>query len=291
MNDPKPWEGEIGTLLTRTLGADRPRPDLASWRRRYFDAGSATAVRATDQSPEGPVRERVSYAAWLTDRPIAQAAVILVLVGLAAYGAYRLAGDALAASKVPGSTARPVEIAGAAGDALPAVVDTRGVVWSMPEGNDQGSVFTAGNCIPVGRTVCTCPYGALYARYGDGTFLTMDRSTTAVFSGAGNAKKVALKNGILFVTRKASKLPGDQVLIDAPQASIRLDQGQVVLVVNGDQTVVEVVKGTVRVKRVADSKTITVSAGQYALVGPGKPLSAVRGYLGWELKRGEPRTN
>jgi ferric-dicitrate binding protein FerR (iron transport regulator) len=113
----------------------------------------------------------------------------------------------------------------------------------------------------------------------------MDRSTTAVFSAAKNAKKVSLKDGILFVTRKSAKRPGEQVFIDAPQASVAIDQGEVALVADNDQTIVEVAVGKVQLKRAADNKTITLSAGEYALVRPGKDLSAVHGRLQWKLER------
>jgi len=216
------------------------------------------------------------------------AAIIVAVIGLSAYWLSKEWG-ARGAGPVAGSNV--AENANGAGGCMPVVFDTRGLVLALPDGDRKEVQLTAGTRVPAGRTLWTCPWGASSVRYADGTSVTLDRSTTAIFSEAKNAKKVSLKDGILFVTRKSSKVAREQLFVDAPQASVAIDQGEVALVANGDQTIVEVAIGKVQVRRSTDGKAITISAGEYVLVRPGTDLSAARGRLQWRLEVPEKRAN
>ena len=276
---------DVEELLVRTLGAARPAPDFPSWRHRYVEAVPAVQMQAKYWPADVPARSRVVGAAvWLADHKVwsSAAAVIVAVIGLSAYWLTKEEWGAPGARPAAGS-----DVAENADGCMPVVFDTRGLVLALPDGDRKEVRLTAGTPVPAGRTLWTCPWGASSVRYADGTSVTLDRSTTAVFSEAKNGKKVSLKDGILFVTRKSSKVPRERLFVDAPQALVAIDQGEVALVANGDQTIVEVAVGTVQLQRATDSKIITLSAGQYALVRAGGDLSAVHGHLQWRLEAAE----
>jgi hypothetical protein len=274
------WIEDVEELLARSLGPARPTPDFASWRRRYIEAPPAIRARTNDWPADGPARGRTAGAAsWLADHRMwsTAAAILVAVLGVSAYWLLRECGG--------GPAARPDLVGNsAAGDRMPVVFDTRGLVMALPDGDRKEVRLTAGSAVPAGRTLWTCPWGSSSVRYADGTSVTLDRSTMAVFSEAADSKRVSLKDGILFVTRRPSPGVREQIFVDAPQASIAIDQGEVALVANGDQTIVEVAVGKAQVKGATDNKTITLSAGEYALVRPGKGLLAVHGRLQWKLE-------
>ncbi len=200
------WIEDVEELLARSLGAARPTPDFASWRRQYIEAVPAIRARTQDWPAAEPARRTAGGAAWLASHKAwsAAAAILVAVIGVSAYWLLKeWGGGPVAAGNLADGSGR-----------MPVVSDTRGLVLALPEGDGKEVQLTAGSPVPAGRTLWTCPWGASSVRYADGTSVTLDRSTTAVFSEAADTERVSLKDGILFVTRRPSKVARERIFVE-----------------------------------------------------------------------------
>lgn len=162
------------------------------------------------------------------------------------------------------------------------IIDTRGWVQLLAA-NDQEKCVTVGtgSIIPAGRAVWTCPWGGVGTRDADGTLISLDRSTVASFSDSGSAREIRLREGIVSVMRRKSQEERRPAIITTKEATVTMGDGQVTVVAEKGRTLVETASGQVTVRRTADGRTVTVSAGHYAIVGASGEVTELAGRLAW----------
>lgn len=260
------------------------------WQLRHLLAGAAPVA----PSSPAPARARWSLPKWLA------AAVLLVAVcgwSTAAYfaGIYRAKCRECAAAleKVTelsmATAAKPATSEPAEPRDTPAevrLIDTRGLVGMLPEGEKQFERVFAGAPVPAGRSLWTCPWGAAGMRCPDGVSLQLDRNTVVVFSEKDGVRHAALKSGIFYITNRACD--GGRFVITTAHAATNVTDAQVAVAADADRTIVEVAVGKVDVTRRSDGRTISVPNKHYAIVTDTDEPRIIAGPFAWRQGAGAP---
>jgi ferric-dicitrate binding protein FerR (iron transport regulator) len=169
------------------------------------------------------------------------------------------------------------------------VVETRGLVLSLPEGRTEPDgrgdfrEVSAGTPIPLGRALWTCPWGAAGMQFADGASMQLDRSTVVAFSETNGVRQALVKKGIFFVSNEA-EAHASPVLVTTAQASAKVVDAQVAVAASAKRTIVEVATGRVPITRTSDGRTFTVERGHYAVVADSGEPQIVAGRLDWHLE-------
>jgi ferric-dicitrate binding protein FerR (iron transport regulator) len=167
--------------------------------------------------------------------------------------------------------------------ALDRVIETRGLVLALPEGEGKAIPVSVGGPVPAGRSLWTCPWGGAAMRLADGSSMQLDRNTVVAFSESDGKRAFRIKQGIFFLTRQnAPQEAGIEVLTD--QALIDVMDAQVAVAVSEQRTLIEVAEGQVEVAPRPDGPTVPVPAGHYLVVGASEQPRAVVGRLVWRLE-------
>ncbi len=167
------------------------------------------------------------------------------------------------------------------------VVETRGLVGILPEGQNDFVHVRAGAPIPIGRSLWTCPWGAAGMRFADGVSLQLDRSTVVVFSEIDGIRHAAVKSGIFYITKPEASQAGPFV-VTTIHASTTIINAQVAVAADGDRTIVEVAVGEVRVTGRANGRAISVPAAHYAIVTDTAEPQVIKGRFDWRLEPAKP---
>jgi ferric-dicitrate binding protein FerR (iron transport regulator) len=165
------------------------------------------------------------------------------------------------------------------------IIDTRGMVLLCGANeHDLPLTMGTGSIIPAGQNVWTCPWGGAGTRDADGTQISLDRSTVASFSDDASSRGIVLREGILSVMRPTVLKVSRPVIMKTDEATVTLsNNGQVTVVAEKGRTLVETAGGEVAVRRASDGRTVTVSAGHYAIVSGSGEVTELAGRLRWDL--------
>jgi ferric-dicitrate binding protein FerR (iron transport regulator) len=167
------------------------------------------------------------------------------------------------------------------------VIETRGLVLSLPEGKGEALPVSVGGKIPAGRSLWTCPWGGAAMRLADGSSMQLDRSTVVTFSESPGKRRMTIKRGVFFLTRQDALTEAGIEVVTA-HASIDVVDAQVAVAVDDHRTLVEVAEGQVQVAPKPDGASVVVPAGHYLIVGPSKKPRVVAGRLAWRLEPMKP---
>jgi ferric-dicitrate binding protein FerR (iron transport regulator) len=168
------------------------------------------------------------------------------------------------------------------------LIDMRGLVLTLPFKPDgkldfeKGRQLRAGDPVPPGRPLWTCPWGGATVRFPDGATVSLDRSTTALVTQDADAHRVEVRQGIVCAKTDLPRtdLP---LLVTTPHASASVLGSQITFVVGKDETSVEVATGAVEVTRTADQEKLKVERNHTAVVKPGLTLKSSDGRFQWNL--------
>lgn len=262
----------LALLAFFSLSRRPPGPDLAREGRK---PETAPAPVLPDPGPEvpPPVEERGS------EKP----------------GPRREAPSSAPERKVPAVPERPVEVpaAPAPGGTPPPPAEERPL--PRPDGREivglfrldevQGEAWIEG---PSGRSPARRGdwlgqgqglevAGQVVIRYPDGTLVEAG-ANSALAPVEGEGKRLRLVRGGLHA-RVARQPEGTPMIFLTPQAEARVLGTTLRLVVEGEATRLEVFEGRVRLKRLADGRSVDVPAGHYAVAAAGaapvaRPLEA-----------------
>jgi len=165
------------------------------------------------------------------------------------------------------------------------LIDMRGLVLALtagPDGKPQGVQLYAGDRVPPGCKLWTCPWGGATVRFPDGATVSLDRSTTARVVQDGDVRRVEVGQGI--VCAKTDVPPSaSPLLVKTPHATAAVQGAQITFIVSQDETSVEVATGTVEVTRTADQEKVKVERNHTAVVKPGLTLKSSDGRFQWNL--------
>jgi ferric-dicitrate binding protein FerR (iron transport regulator) len=167
------------------------------------------------------------------------------------------------------------------------VVETRGLVLALPEGEGQAIPISAGGPVPLGRSLWTCPWGAAAMRLADGAAMQLDRNTIVALSEVQGKRQLAIKRGVFFLTRQNVD-HGAGITVTTGQASVEVVDAQVAVAVDKRRTLVEVAEGQVHVAPRPDGPSVVVSAGHYLIVGADASPRVHAGRLAWRLEPAKP---
>ena len=168
------------------------------------------------------------------------------------------------------------------------VIETRGLVLALPEGDGKSIPVSIGGPIPAGRSLWTCPWGAAAIRLADGSSMQLDRNTTVAVSGADGKRRMAIKRGILFLTRQGATRE-EGIVVTSDHAAVEVIDAQVAVAVDDGRTLVEVAEGQVQVMPQPDGPSVVVPAGHYLIIGAATPPRVLAGRLAWRLEPAKPR--
>ena len=167
------------------------------------------------------------------------------------------------------------------------VIETRGLVLALPEGEGQSTPISVGGPIPLGRSLWTCPWGGAAMRLADGAAMQLDRNTIVALSDGPGKRRLAVKRGVFFLTRQNADR-GDGITVTTSQASVEVVDAQVAVAVDERRTLVEVAEGQVEVAPRPDGPSVPVSAGHYLIVGADAAPRVRAGRLAWRLEPAQP---
>jgi len=167
------------------------------------------------------------------------------------------------------------------------VVETRGLVGILPQGEDDFVRVRAGAPIPVGRSLWTCPWGAAGMRFSDGVSLQLDRSTVVVFSEVDGVRHAAVKSGIFYITKREAS-QAEPFIVTTIHALTTIVNAQAAVAADGDRTIIEVAVGEVQVTRRSDGRAISVPAMHYAIVTDTAEPQVVKGRFKWRFEPARP---
>ena len=168
------------------------------------------------------------------------------------------------------------------------LIDMRGLVLTVPFKPDgkldyeHGRPLRAGDPVPPGRPLWTCPWGGATVRFPDGATVSLDRSTTALITLDADAHRVDVRQGIVCAKTDLPRtdLP---LLVRTPHATAAVLGSQTTFVVGKDETSVEVATGAVEVTRTADQEKVNIERNHTAVVKPGLTLKSSDGRFQWNL--------
>jgi ferric-dicitrate binding protein FerR (iron transport regulator) len=165
------------------------------------------------------------------------------------------------------------------------LIDMLGLVLALtagPDGKPRGVQLYAGDRVPPGCKLWTCPWGGATVRFPDGATVSLDRSTTARVVQDGDVRRVEVQQGIVCAKTDVP-LSQSALLVKTPHATAAVQGAQVTFVVGKDETSVEVATGAVEVTRTTDQEKVKVERNHTAVVKPGLTLKSSDGRFQWHL--------
>ncbi len=121
--------------------------------------------------------------------------------------------------------------------------------------------------------------GHLRLRYLDGTTVALGADTQLMVVKHATAKRLKLVHGELEA-EVAEQAPDAPMTVATPGAEVRVLGTQFKLVVKKKSTRLEVTKGTVRLTRIQDRKSVDVAAGQYVVAARTRGPITIRSLAG-----------
>ena len=135
------------------------------------------------------------------------------------------------------------------------------VSWS--DGGSQRAGLVAGAVLPEGTLLVESDGGSAQLRFHDGTSLTVSGEAEVGFSDAGQ-KRLSVRRGTL--TAQVQRQPaGKPLIIRTATAEVEVLGTEFSLSADTRQTAVSVEKGTVRMRRLADGRTVDIAGQQTAI--------------------------
>jgi hypothetical protein len=158
----------------------------------------------------------------------------------------------------------------AAADALATVVSLRGQPTASIAG--QSVALAVGMGLSSGDAVHTGASGGIVMGYRDGTRVAARGNADLSVEEASQGKRLGLRAGSLMaqVAKQSSSAP---MVISAPMAEATVVGTQFGLAHGRKGSLLQVIEGTVRYRRLADGATLDVTAGQNVLASPDLPFA------------------